>query len=126
MQHRSGFLFAVLGAALCVAIDVAGAGAQINPFRRSTDRVDLTPEDLQLMNRAVSSLSSGDTRAGQKAAWENPDSGTSGTIEIVKTFEKQGMPCQKRRYSFRNERKSATDTFVLDMCRLPSGEWKIV
>ena len=124
MQHRTRLLIAALGCALCIAFDAGVASAQISPFRRSYDRVDLTDEDMQLMNRAVGDLNGG--TAGQKAAWDNPNTGTSGTIEIVRTFEKQGMACQKRRYTFKNNKKPTPETFVLDMCRLPSGEWKIV
>jgi hypothetical protein len=124
-RNRSGLRFATLAAALWCLVDAGGASAQINPFGRNS-RFDLTQEDMQLMSRAASGFNTAPVKPGQKAAWDNPTSGTSGTIEIVGTYEKQGMPCQKRRYEFRNEKTFGRSSYVLDICKLPSGEWKIV
>jgi hypothetical protein len=124
-RYGPGLLFATLGAVLCLAFDPGIAGAQINPFGRN-NRFNLTNEDMQMMGNAAGALTRDAARPGQTAAWDNPATGTSGTIELLETFQKDGMPCQKRRYVFDNERKFGTSTFVLNLCRIPSGEWKVV
>jgi hypothetical protein len=127
MRRRNGLglLSAALGAVLCLALGPGPANAQINPFGRN-NRLNLTSEDFQIMGDAASALTRDAARPGQTATWDNPATGTSGTIELLETFQKDGMPCQKRRYVFNNERKFGTSTFVLNVCRIPSGEWKVV
>jgi surface antigen len=98
--------------------------AQINPFRRSVT-VALDSDDLQIMNGAASKLAQGSSSVGQTETWENPKSGRSGSVSLMQTFEKNGMLCQKRRYVIDQTFNSQGRAYVMNLCRLPTGEWKL-
>ena len=114
----------LLGALLLTAAFLSEAAiAQVNPFRKNI--VHLTDEDLRMMSSAAQELTKPTARAAQMETWSNPKSGNSGSIELLKTFEKNAMLCQKRRYGVHNDKENKKDSFVVDVCRLPNGEWKL-
>ena len=115
-----------LGAsAILCSLGAASATAQINPFRKY-GTVNLTKEDLRLMSGAASKLVQQSSKLGQTETWENPKSGNSGSISLLEVFRKNGMSCQKRRYSIRSTKAADESVYVLDFCRVPSGAWKLV
>ncbi len=118
---RSASVVLVLGGCFIVA---STAMAQINPFGRS-DTVPLDGEDLQIMSGAASKLTRKNATVGQIETWQNPKSSRSGSVSLLQTFKKDGMPCQKRRYVVDRTVNSQATAYVMNLCRLPTGEWKL-
>ncbi len=61
--------------------------------------------------------------SGQTVAWNNPDSGHSGTVTPVRTYQSGGTYCREYQQSVtidgKQERSYGT------ACRQPDGSWKI-
>ncbi len=121
---RNAGVVLALGSCLIILASTAVTMAQINPFGRA-GTIDLNNDDLQLMNGAASKLGQENSAIGQTETWQNPKSGRSGSISLMETFQKYGLPCQKRRYVVDKTVKSQGSTYVMDLCRLPTGEWKL-
>jgi surface antigen len=100
------------------------AMAQINPFGRS-DTVPLDSDDIQIMRSAATKLTLNNAAIGQTETWQNPKSGRSGSVSLLQTFKKNGMLCQKRRYFVDQTVNSQASQYVMTLCRLPTGEWKL-
>ena len=61
--------------------------------------------------------------SGQTVAWNNPDSGHSGTVTPVRTYQSQGTYCREYQQTVtidgKQERSYGT------ACRQPDGSWRI-
>jgi surface antigen len=112
-----------LGGSLVLASAAVTALAQNSPFGRS-DTMDFDNEDLAAINGAASKIGQPNSKVGQTENWQNPKTGRSGSISLLQTFERYGLPCQKRRYTVDSTVKNPGSSYVMDFCRLPSGEWK--
>ena len=109
---------------------VPGAAlAQINITGRGAPGIDLTKEDQDMLMEAGSRLRPDSTPIGKSETWSNPESGNSGNVTLIERFRKKfqndDLPCQKVRHDLRNTKEDKSRTYVVDVCRLPSGEWKI-
>jgi surface antigen len=109
---------------------VPGAAlAQINITGRGAPGIDLTKEDQEMLMEAGSRLRPEGTPIGKSETWSNPQSGNSGSVTLIERFRKKfqndDLPCQKVRHDLRNTKEDKSRTYVIDVCRLPSGEWKI-
>jgi surface antigen len=62
-------------------------------------------------------------RSGQHVAWTNPDSGHSGTVVPVRTYEAQGTYCREfqQTVTIQGKQERAYGT----ACRQPDGNWRI-
>ena len=86
---------------------------------KSLDKADR----LYAQRSAQSALES--NQVGQASTWSNPDSGHSGTITPVKTYQTaQGDPC--REYQQTVTIGGRTETAYGRACRQADGSWKIV
>jgi surface antigen len=66
-----------------------------------------------------------DNADGEQLNWTNPDTGSSGSIKPLSTFEFNAMNC--RRAAFRNvTRKGVKGGGVYNLCQLATGEWMFV
>ena len=63
------------------------------------------------------------TPSGQSVAWNNPDSGHSGTVTPVRTYQSGGTSCREYQQTVtidgKQERSYGT------ACRQPDGSWKV-
>jgi hypothetical protein len=121
-----GVLKIIAGALAAVVILGAlglSAEAQINPFRRSG--FELTQADIDLMTSAGKKLLP-DTGAavGTVETWSNPESGTTGTVQLVGNFEHKNLPCQRLQYDIKIAKVSDPFRYIIDRCQIASGEWK--
>ncbi|HBK09385.1 MAG TPA: hypothetical protein DDZ81_26575 [Acetobacteraceae bacterium] len=116
-----------LAASLILAGLHSAALAQINPFH-GYDGPTLSKQDLDTSQAATRKLLTDDqAEVGKSEHWEGTTSGNQGDITVLKSFTRQGMPCRTLRSDVRYKQTSARPrSFTLDVCRLPSGEWKIV
>jgi surface antigen len=103
------------------------AAAQINPFRGSLAN-RLTNDDFQAMSDAASSLLARDTLTiGATEAWQNPKTGTSGTIDVGRSFKHLSFGCYALNYTVYpgGAQGRSTSRAVLNWCKTSAG-WKIV
>ena len=103
------------------------AHAQVNPFRSSRVGSGLSQQDLRELGDAGRRLYTQDNVAnGASDTWSNSQSGNSGTVTVVDSFQRQGNACRKLRYDIRLKVRSGVRTYTLNWCRQPDGSWKIV
>ena len=120
---RNQLLAVALGS--FVALASVGADAQVNPFARSG--FELTPQDVELVKAAAQKLYLGETAAvGTVETWSNEKSGSGGTVELVGTFSYKGLPCRRLQHDITVAKVADPFRFIIDRCKLPSGEWKIL
>ena len=122
---KLALLLAVAGSLALASTEMAKA-QMINPFG-TYNGPTLGKEDYKLSNAAVEKLLDRKTpTVGAYDTWNNPTSGNHGKFTIREIFTSQGMPCRKVNSSVYYHRSGAHRSFTLDVCKLPSGEWKIV
>ncbi len=94
----------------------AWAGSEIG---RSLDRADR----LAMQQTTQTSLETG--RTDETSAWRNPDSGHSGTVTPVKTYQtSRGQYC--REYQQTVNIGGRTEQAYGTACRQPDGSWKVM
>jgi hypothetical protein len=105
----------------------SGAHAQINPFRGYKGPT-LSKEDYAAGNAAAQKLLTDDqAELGKSEPWTGPTSGNTGTITVEKSFRRQGMDCRALKSEVRYKKNPASPrTLNLNVCRLHSGEWKLM
>jgi hypothetical protein len=105
-----------------------GADAQINPFRGYKGPT-LSKDDLATAQAAADKLLTEDqAQVGKSEDWAGPASGNTGSISVQKAFRRQGMECRELRSEVRYKKAptSSPRTFNLNVCRIKSGEWKLM
>jgi surface antigen len=118
--------FTLFATALCLGVIVCPAisDAQINPFRSS--RSGLRGDDFTLMTAAASKLYQQDVVSdGAADNWSNPQTGNSGTVTVLQSFQKDGMTCRKVRYVIHLRASIEQPTYTVNWCKTASGEWKM-
>lgn len=116
----------ILGGVILAAWS-SGAHAQINPFR-GYNGPTLSKEDFAAGNAAAQKLLTDDQgELGKSERWAGPTSGNTGILTVEKSFRRQGMECRTLKSEVRYK-KTATSprTLNLNVCRLHSGEWKLM
>jgi len=99
------------------------AQAQINPFARSG--FELSQADIDLLIAAAKKLYPETGAAvGTVETWSNPQSGNTGSVQLVDNFTYKGLPCQRLQHDIKITTTADPFRFVIDRCRISSGEWK--
>ena len=81
----------------------------------------LTEKDIELIAEAgVRAIKSKST--GKERRWENPKSGNSGSITIVREYQSQGIECVEARVRISNKRKQIMDELD-NFCLNEKNEW---
>ena len=83
----------------------------------------LRGDDLKIVADVTNQLNAAGTKDSE--GWSNPQTGTSGTVTLVRGFQRNGMACHEIKYRFNFVRPSRQQNYTLDWCRTPSGEWRI-
>lgn len=83
----------------------------------------LRGNDLQIVMDVTNQLNTAGIKESE--GWSNPATGTSGTVTLVRGFQRQGMACHEIRYDFNFVRPARQQRFTLDWCHTPAGEWRI-
>jgi hypothetical protein len=65
---------------------------------------------------------------GKSEGWTGPTSGNTGTISVQKTFQRQGMDCRALRSEvhYKKTPNAPPRVFNLNVCRIKTGEWKVM
>ncbi len=123
---KLAFLLMLAGSLAIVSCKTAEA-QMINPFG-TYNGPTLGKEDYKLARAAVGELLNEKTPAvGGYDTWSNPASGNHGKFTILEIFTSKGMPCRKvNAYISYGKPGSTPRSFTLNVCKLPSGEWKTV
>jgi surface antigen len=110
---------------------VAGSGlpggavlAQSYSFFYGLSPTPLTAEDIAIIQRAAAPLFEA-APVGGVAAWQNPNSGNSGSMKLRKVYELKGMPCREVSYTMKYTDRQTPSITNVAWCQLPSGEWKL-
>ena len=59
---------------------------------------------------------------GAEDSWENPDSGASGAIQVLNTYEENGLQCRRARFS--NSAGGFEGISYFNLCKVADGSWK--
>src|SRR5499427_2011609 len=105
------------GGGAAIAASVIG-GALLGGFAGNyLDQRDKTMAG-EAANRALETAPS-----GQAVAWNNPDSGHSGTVTPVRTYQSNGTYCREYQQTVTIDGKPERSYGTA--CRQPDGSWKI-
>lgn len=119
------FRLVAAGLAAVLLLVSAAAVAQINPFGRTG--FELTSGDAEALGAASRKiLDNPDAPIGQKESWSNAQSGAQGTVQYEKSFSYKDLPCRRLQHDIIVPRASNDYRFIIDYCRIESGEWKIL
>lgn len=119
--------FFVLGLAAVLLGAVAGGPvqAQLNPFTRAG--FELSQEDIDLMTAAAKKLYIDESVAvGTVETWSNPESENTGSVQLIGTFEHQGLPCRRLQHDIKIKDVADPFRYIFDRCKVASGEWKLL
>jgi surface antigen len=100
------------------------AAAQVNPFG---DSLDLEETDIAMLQAAANALFQDDDAAiGQSEAWNNPETGNSGTVSVVRLFEHGGLPCKRLQHTIKQKGRADRSIYQFARCRTSDGSWKLL
>ena len=101
-----------------------GAGAAIGALSGSA--IGRSMDDIDRMKMAqAQQLSLETSRIGERTQWSNPDSGNSGSIEPLRTYQNSsGEYC--RDFQQITSAGDETEQMYVTACRQPDGSWKMV
>ena len=85
--------------------------------------IDLSRQDLDQLNEAANKASS--EPIGTQEAWENPSTGTRGTVRTVEKLQRDDLPCLKLRHDIKQQGQATPQTYYFVRCQLPDGRWKL-
>jgi hypothetical protein len=109
---------------ILAAAVIFGAQAQMLGPAWETN-VSLTRDDMDMIKAAVTQQVHGKP-VRTTVSWSNPASGNSGTIRLLRVFEREGLRCEEIEYVLRPPLPAMpTDRFVFTSCLRPDGTWKI-
>lgn len=91
-----------------------------NSIGSSLDRADMA------YYNKVSQSTLENTRTGEQITWQNPDTGTSGSITPVRTYQQASTNQYCREYQQTITVGGQTENGYGTACRQPDGSWKIV
>lgn len=112
---------------VCLLTGAAGvvtpAHAQQFPPFGSRLGPGLRGDDLKIVTDVTAKLNAAGTKGSE--GWSNAQTGTSGTVTLVRGFHRSGMECHEMKYRFDFVRPVRHQNYTLDWCRTPTGEWRI-
>jgi surface antigen len=125
MSARSSLLHRLVPACTVAAVIAGLAGtAHAQRLYGAPDDI-LSPADFTRMHEAASHLYE-NRKPGSVERWTGPESKDSGSVQLLRTFQTQGMPCSRLRYRIRFAAgHRSAQTYLLNWCKTSGGEWKI-
>lgn len=118
-MHRFSFLFAVTLAATLMPAAATGQGYR---WLDTSPAAHFTDEDWTMLRSTAREVLD-NAADGTEDSWKNPDSGASGTIKVLNTYEQEGLRC--RRTYFANSAGGFHGTGIFNLCKVADGSWKI-
>ena len=110
----------------CCALGIAGAAAQISPFRAGPNAPRLGAGDMDMIWRSADALNADPAaQPGASRAWHNPRTQDSGTVTLQRRFVRQGLPCHALHYTVSVRTEPTPRRYDVIWCRTQAGAWKI-
>lgn len=81
----------------------------------------ITDEDFKLVSEAVGKLLASDQV--DTTVWENPTSGSTGEVTLVRSYQSKGRECRALLLSFR-AKDGSEDSVKRDVCLSDEGKWE--
>ena len=101
-----------------VAMAVIGFGEVL----KGTNFAAFTDADMKLfLNTAETTVRS--QPDGVEVRWNSEKSGSSGTMHVVRTYQRDGHTC--RQLGGETVVKANTEPFALTYCKDPAGRWRL-
>jgi surface antigen len=106
-----------------VAMQVVATTAQASGlgFMARGPMARFNSADMKLLNGAVEQARSA-PELGTPVEWANDQSGSSGSVTPVRTFEERGMTCRDLRVVNRHRQLESSGVFA--MCQRKDGTWQ--
>lgn len=116
---------AILFVTALIVLATAGPQAYAaDPFKGSGFQLD--DSDLALLKTAAGKLYLTDgVEVGAVEEWSNPETGSHGTVKLIRKHEYKGLPCRRLQHDIELKRVTDPYRFTVDRCRIANGEWKI-
>ncbi len=112
----------VLGVIFTLMISSVSYSTNLRFLNESAPAFHYTDEDFSILMDTVQKALT-EKADGGKLVWENPKTGHNGLVNPLNTYEKNGVTCRKTRIINKAKDKIA-ETFF-NLCKQPSGEWKV-
>lgn len=125
-RKKSGAATGLLLVFLAIVGFAGMTRAQINPFANMTG-ARLSNEDFSLLIDAGNALLRRSKLAiGDATQWQNPKTGSKGTITVQMTSHQNGMPCYMLFYQTNIQGAPSSNSTRLNWCKSQDGAWKIL
>jgi surface antigen len=110
------------------ALMVAQAHSQLlGYYPIGADSLSLNNEDFaRLIDAANELLRKSPLPVGATTSWHNAQSGSSGTIRVTKTFNRNAMLCHTLTYETTPTATPPANRTTLNWCKTQDGAWKIL
>ena len=115
-------LSTLLIAAAIVMFISASAQSQAYRWMDTSPLKFFTDQDWDLM-RSTARRTLDNADDGTTATWSNPETGASGSITVINTYEEEGRRCRKTK--FFNSARGLTGTGIFRLCKVEDGTWKV-
>ena len=112
---------ALFSLSLALAPAFAQGGGQYGWLRASPLSV-FTEVDWEMLRKNARGALDG-AADGTTASWENPDTGHSGSVTVLSSYEEDGRRCRKAKFT--NEARGMTGIQTHRLCKVDDGTWKI-
>lgn len=83
---------------------------------------ELTTEDVEIIKHKAR-VEMGDKPEGTMLEWDNPKSGNTGSVTLLKRFSAEGRECRALRHVL-NVVRAESFHYKLTICLQPDGTWK--
>ncbi len=114
MKHLISIVF------LSAALAVGAHGVQAKSLSRIISEIGLTPDDYKVMQNTVDQLFvNGVPNVGRQLSWNNPDSGSKGTVKL----RAQQGNCVYLQHFVRPKGASASREIRTRWCQDANGTW---
>jgi surface antigen len=85
----------------------------------------MTHDDLDALAAAGARLYTPEqVPVGMTESWNNPQSGNSGTVKLIREFTQKGMPCRRLEHRIKLAREGERK-YTMNRCKGPDGQWKL-
>lgn len=110
----------VLALAGLLAAAPGAWGMNLIPLLQNTPAELFTEQDYALFDGALGKAL-GELGTNEVTQWENPQSRASGSVTVVRQYERAGSACKRLLVENRANHREGHTTF--DFCRQPDGKW---
>ncbi|MEW8524751.1 MAG: RT0821/Lpp0805 family surface protein [Candidatus Thiodiazotropha endolucinida] len=113
----------LLGSAVALIFAVSSSHGFDLHFLKNSPARYFTKQDWDIAKTATRDILE-NSELGDSVMWDNPDSGNSGKLTILKAGKSSGKLCKKLEITNRAKGQEGTSNSIF--CKQPDGKWKTV